>query len=361
MSARGETGEKQRFVVLDGMRGLAALAVITDHVSSPLMDALIPGRYLAVDFFFILSGFVLAHVYGERLGAGMSMRDFMRVRLIRLYPLYFAGIVLGGALALLYAIKGWGEGTLAHVAASFAFALPMLPAPPALSIWPDAPFPLDGPAWSLFFELFVNAVFVAVFLWLTPRRTLLIAVAAGLLLIPSVFLLTTRLDAGFAWSNFIGGFPHVTYAFFAGVFIYQMRARWRLPVLPAWAAFAGLIAIFAVPAPAYGFTRSLYDLAAAFILCPALVALSADSKISGRALCISAFLGAMSYGVYILHVPIWGWLRVALDALAPDGVLPGVVNVALTAALAIAATAFLTRVYDVPVRRMLSRRSAAPA
>ncbi|WP_395645016.1 acyltransferase family protein [Terricaulis sp.] len=361
MSAHLESGAKQRFAVLDGMRGLAALAVISDHVSSPLMDALIPGRYLAVDFFFILSGFVLTHVYADRLAAGMGALKFMRVRLIRLYPLYLAGILLGGALALLYAIKGWGEGTIAQVASSFLFALPLSPAPPALSIWPDAPFPLDGPAWSLFFELFINGAFALIFLWLTPLRTVLIALAAGLLLIPSVFLLTSRLDAGFAWSNFLGGFPHVAYAFFAGVFIYQMRSRVRLPVLPPWAAFLGLIAVFAAPVPAYGVARSFYDLAAAFVLCPALVALSADSKISGRVLRVSAFLGAMSYGVYILHVPIWGWLRLATDMVAPDGAVPGVVNVALTAAIALGATAVLTRVYDVPVRRMLMRRSPAAA
>lgn len=345
--------------MLDGMRGLAALAVISDHVPSPLMDALIPGRYLAVDFFFILSGFVLAHVYGARLSAGMSVREFLRVRLIRLYPLYLAGIVLGAALAFLYVLKGWGEGTLAHVAASFLVALTMLPAPPALSIWPDAPFPLDGPSWSLFFELFINVVFGAIVLRLTPRRLLTIVLAAALLLIPSVFLLTSRLDAGFAWSNFIGGFPHVTYAFFVGVFIHHVRARWRLPALPAWAAYLGLLAVFAAPVPAYGVARSCYDLAAAFILCPALVAFSVNSKISGRALSVSAFAGAMSYGVYILHVPIWGWLRVVLEYVAPGDPVPGVVKVALTALLAIAATAFLTRVYDGPMRRLLSRRSAA--
>lgn len=359
MSAMPNPKRGERFAVLDGMRGLAALAVISDHVQSPLLDLLIPGRYLAVDFFFILSGFVLAHAYGDRLRAGMGVRKFLRVRLIRLYPLYLAGVVIGGALALLYAVKGWGEGTLAHVASSFLFALAMIPAPPALSIWPDAPFPLDGPSWSLFFELVINGLFAAIILKLTPRRVLAIVLAAALLLIPSVFLMTSRLDAGFAWSNFIGGFPHVTYAFFMGVFICEMRDRWRLPAAPAWLAYLGLFAVFAAPVPAYGVARSFYDLAAAFVLCPALVAFGAGAKVNGHALRFSTFAGAMSYGVYILHVPIWGWLRVVLEFAAPGVAIPGIAKVALTAIVAIAATALLTRVYDVPVRRLLSRRAAA--
>ena len=163
---------KERFVVLDGMRGVAALAVIIDHVASPLMQTLIPGRYLAVDFFFVLSGFVLAHVYLTRLAEGrMSPGAFLRVRAIRFAPLYLAAFALGAALALLYALRGWHEHTLPHVATSALFGVFMLPTPPPLSIWPDAPFPLNGPTWSLFFELAVNAVFALVALrWLTPPK-----------------------------------------------------------------------------------------------------------------------------------------------------------------------------------------------
>jgi peptidoglycan/LPS O-acetylase OafA/YrhL len=348
---------KERFVVLDGMRGLAALAVICDHVPSPFMTGLFSGRYLAVDFFFILSGFVLSHVYSSRLASGMTTLEFMRVRVVRLYPLYLVGILIGAGLALVYAVKGWSGAPAEHVFTSLTFALFMLPCPPALSIWPDAPFPLDGPSWSLFFELFINIVFALIFRWLTPMRTALIAIAGGLALIPCVFLLGGQLDGGYAWSNFIGGFAHVTFAFFAGVWIYQMRGRWKLPVLPAWAAYLGLLAVFA--APVQGVARSFFDLAAAFILCPALVACSADTRVGGGLLRVSAFVGAMSYGVYILHVPLWGGLRLAVEHFSHD--MPGVVNVALTAAVALAITAILTVVYDVPVRRLLSRRRSAAA
>lgn len=353
--------DKQRFVVLDGMRGIAALAVITDHVASPLMQTLVPGRYLAVDFFFVLSGFVLAHVYGKRLASGaLSGAGFMRVRAIRFFPLYLISVALGAALAYLYAIKGWEAHTLSSVTSSALFGIFMLPTPPALSVWADAPFPLNGPTWSLFFELAINIVFAAMAArWLRPRVTGAIALVAGLIYIPTVFYYGQS-DAGFAWSNFAGGFPRVTFMFFTGVWLYQMRGGWRVPVLPAWAAYAALAAV--LMAPAQGIWRPVFDLTAAWVIFPGLVLLAAETPVRGTVRAMSAFVGLVSYGVYVLHVPIWGWLRLVLERFGGTEALPGVANVALVAAVSIAAAAALNAVYDVPLRRRLSgkaRRAAA--
>lgn len=347
---------KHRYVVLDGMRGLAALAVITDHVPSPLMMNLLPGRYLAVDFFFVLSGFVLAYAYGAALGSGLTPVRFMRLRLIRLYPLYLAGTLIGAAFFALSALKGWGEATLMSVATSLAAALTFLPTPPALSIWPDAPYPLDGPAWSLFFELFVNAVLALVALrGITRGVCIAIMAVAGLWLVPTAFAFG-QLDGGFAWSNFIAGFPRVLYGFFAGVLLYLMHERARAPALPAWACYLALFAIFAVPAA--GQWRAAYDLVVVLILFPGLVWLSAGAQVQGAALKLSAFVGAMSYGVYILHVPLWHWLELGLQRAGLDAALPGVAKVALAGVAALAAAAILQRVYDAPLRRFLSGRGA---
>ncbi|MBC7769861.1 MAG: acyltransferase [Phycisphaerales bacterium] len=342
---------KERFAVLDGMRGLAALAVITDHVPSALMTSLLPGRYLAVDFFFVLSGFVLAHVYGERLRTGMSFSAFMRVRAVRLWPLYLAGTLIGAALALLYVIRGWNEASPLQVGTSLLFALFLLPCPPSLSIWPNAPYPLNGPAWSLFFEMFVNAIFALVARWLSPVLCLGVMAVSGILLVLSAFSFG-QLDGGFAWSNFIVGFPRVTFGFFTGVWLYLVRAHERVPALPTWAAYIALAAVFMIPGE--GLVRSFVDLIAALILFPALVAFCANSRAKGAVLWLSTLIGALSYGVYILHVPLWGWLNLVLERLGI--VLPGIVNVLLAAAAALAIAALLDKVYDRPLRRRLSRK-----
>lgn len=349
--------EKERFVVLDGMRGLAALAVITDHVHSPFMEALLPGRYLAVDFFFVLSGFVIAHAYAQRLAGGMSAMAFMRARVFRLYPLYLLGAVAGAALFMVHALKGWGDPTVPLVLTSFAFALTMLPCLPAFSFWPDAPYPLNGPSWSLFFELFINAVFAVVARWVTPAICLVFMGVGAIALVPVAFHFG-QLDGGFAWSNFIAGFPRVTFGFFAGVFVYQTRDRWRFPALPAWSAYLMLFAIFA--APALGFWRTVFDLAAVLVLFPLLVALSAGSRVKGLGFKTSAFIGTMSYGVYVLHVPLWGWLQLVLQSLGVEASLPGLAKVALAGLAALMAAWVAHRLYDVPLRRALSRMSQPP-
>ena len=362
--ASTEIAERDRFVVLDGMRGLAALAVITDHVPSEIMAALLPGRYLAVDFFFVLSGFVLAHVYGERLARGMSLLSFMRVRVIRLYPLYLAAVLISVAMSVIVAIKGWEPYALWQVFSSLVFALLLIPCPPSLSLWPDAPFPLVGPSWSLFFELVINAVYALVGRFVTPVLCVGFMVTGGVTLV--VASISGWDIGGFAWSNILGGVPRVMFGFFAGVWLYQMRAHWRAPALPVWAAFAILFAAMAMPAPQG--LRPYWDLIAIILIFPPLVAMSANTRVKGGVLEVCAFVGMVSYGVYILHVPLIAWVRLTLQHFGLFDQMPGVALVALVAVVAVGVTAVLHVVYDVPVRRFLSRKkerksreSAGPA
>lgn len=352
-----DTAYRERFVVLDGMRGLAALAVVTDHIDSPFLTALIPGRYLAVDFFFVLSGFVLAHVYAQRLAGGMSALEFMRVRLIRLYPLYVFGLAAGVLLAALLVLRGWSDVSWAQIGATAGLGLFMLPTPTAISTSPYVIYPFDPPAWSLFFELVVNAAFALVFLRLGPRMMALIIAVSAIVLVWSGFHYE-RLHGGFSWENFAGGFPRVFFGFFVGVALHRLHLKRALPALPAWAAFLILLVVFAVPAT--GLARAWFDLAAAMIFFPALVALCARSPGEGALARGMGWLGLMSYGVYILHVPIRDWLDVALTVLHLN-TLPGVVMALLVGGLAITATAVLDRVYDRPLRRWLTRRRNAAA
>lgn len=343
MAVKGaETG---RLVVLDGLRGLAALCVVADHIDAGFITAALPGRYLAVDFFFVLSGFVLSHVYGARLAAGMGVIDFMRVRLIRLYPLYLVGLLVGFSLSLVQVIR-WGMHPAETLALPFALNLFMLPSFSGLT------FPFDPPAWSLFFELVVNVAFVALFLRLTPR-VLWSIVAMGALGLAVSALYFDKLDGGWVPENFLLGFPRVFFGFFAGVLIHRASQRLRWPALPSWAAYVLLLALLAVPA--FGANRAWTDLAVIVIGCPALVAASIGASGAGALERAFGWLGAMSYGVYILHVPIIAWLSAALRVLAPTLEVAGLAFFALVAALALAAAALLDRLYDRPVRAWLTR------
>src|SRR5690242_20549587 len=95
---------RQHFPALDGLRGVAALAVVVFHFMEMVIgnysQLFIGHGWLAVDFFFCLSGFVIGYAYDDRIGA-MGLRKFARVRLIRLHPMVVFGSVLG--LVALYA------------------------------------------------------------------------------------------------------------------------------------------------------------------------------------------------------------------------------------------------------------------
>ena len=148
---------KQHYDILDGLRGVAALLVIVYHVFECFGWTPVPHGYLAVDFFFVLSGFVIGYAYDSRWSEGLSVGHFFKRRLIRLHPMVIMGTLIGAVCFFLQGSVRW-DGS--HVSAGWvmvAMLLGML----MLPLWPGAAadvrgngelFPLNGPSWSLFFE-----------------------------------------------------------------------------------------------------------------------------------------------------------------------------------------------------------------
>jgi peptidoglycan/LPS O-acetylase OafA/YrhL len=163
------------------MRGVAALAVLVVHDPGFLLPVVMPSAYLAVNFFFFLSGFIIAHAYEARLFAGLSWRQVMRDRIARLYPLYLLGIFVGFlSAAVALALGGGTLETLSGIVLAFFSGLTFLPLPtmhetPVL-------FPLNSPGWSLFFEVVVNVIYALLLPWLTTWR--LIALVACMAAFP---------------------------------------------------------------------------------------------------------------------------------------------------------------------------------
>lgn len=339
-----------RFLTLDGLRGLAAFAVISDHVPSGAWLSL-PGRYLSVDFFWVLSGFVLAHAYGERLRGGLSVFSFMKMRLVRLYPLYLIGFLLGLSVMMVGALKGWGPAPGEALSVAF-FGVLFLPMPPPIDAWTGGDlYPANNPSWTLFYELVANLVYAVIARFLSWR------VLAGILIVSGVATAITVsqshvLGAGFQWAEWWVASPRVIYCFFAGVFLFELGRKVRLPTIPAWAAFLVFLAIIIAPVPEAW--RRCYDAAAAVVLLPGLVMLASGSKVSGVAARACAWAGLLSYGVYMLHVPIYKLLMLAFARIA---FVPSDYFI-IVMPLAALAAALATWFYDAPVRGWLGRRAA---
>ena len=348
-------GGGDRFVLLDGLRGVAAFAVILDHVPGGWLGDLVPGRYLSVDFFFVLSGFVMAHAYGRRLESGWSPMAFMKARVIRLYPMYLAGLAIGLGLSLLGLMRGWVGPGWSDVITVTAFSLLFLPTPPMMvNFGAGELYPFNGPAWSLFFELVANVVYAVVARFLNWR---VLGVILALGAVAVAFTVSRHAGVGgpgWLWEHLDAGLARVMFDFFAGVAIYRLRGQVKLPALPWWLAALAFVAVIAAPVPADW--RAVYDIAASLVIMPVLVMLACGSAVSGAVARVCSFLGLMSYGVYVLHVPLFSVLGVVAAVLhvqLPEGPLLAAM-VALLAGLAAWVGHY---VYDQPLRTWLSGRA----
>lgn len=335
-----------RYRTLDGMRGIAAVIVMLGHGVVLLQPMRLPHVWLAVDLFFVLSGFVLARVYEERLAGGMTVRAFMAQRYLRLYPLFAAGMLLGIASATIALLLHRGTLPAGAIAVAGVTGLLMLPSP-TWAATADV-MPLDMPGWSLFFELAVNLVWAAG--WRRWGRLLpwllCPASAAGLLWI----YMQGGGFGGSDWQTFLAGFPRVGFSFFAGVLIGRHLPRWRLRSDWAWVLALLLVPLFWLRAG----DQVLADLLFALFASPALVAAGAliEPRRGARAM---ELLGAASYPIYVLHVPLLSLLVRAQRVFDQDGRLGAPWSGMLACLLIIVAALLLERLYDRPVRRRVAR------
>ena len=291
-------------MALDGLRGIAAIAVAIGH----LFPGLFPNTALAVDFFFMLSGFVLVHAFDRRLEDGMTFLEFLSLRCIRLFPMIVFGTVLGALAASTYV------GLLG------AFLIPL--SGPIM-------YPLNPPAWSLLFEM-IGSILIGIRLWQRSRvgAAILLGISA-LALIVAIFH-RGSIDAGWALGSFHYGMVRVMFGFSAGAMLYRFWPRWKVPN-PLILTLLILALLMPVASPAY-------QLGIALILFPWLLVIAANAP-SFRG---AKTLGDLSYPLYIVHVPVFLILAAAWRPLQ------------MFAAIAVAMLA--VRYYDEPVRRWLTRK-----
>jgi peptidoglycan/LPS O-acetylase OafA/YrhL len=341
---------KERFLVLDGLRGVAAIAVILFHrrwwaPSGHLLDH----AYLAVDFFFVLSGFVLAHAYGDRLRAGMRFIDFAKTRAIRLYPLLMLGAAIGLSYVALKEIRH-GDGldwSFALVALCAALAIPSPP-----TRFSSQPFAINGPEWSLFFELVVNAAYA---LWarrLTDARLTILLIASFVWLAISIYG-HGNLKIGNTYDSFWGGVPRTLFSFAVGTLIYTVHQKLpRLPIpAPTLVLGGALVAVFCPNSDSI-VPDALYDAVCVAIILPFIVLLGAISDI-GNDKRLAEGLGVISYPVYILHVPLLNFYEIAATKL---GIALSERSLLIAAAAIVSICAIVSKLYDEPMRRAILRR-----
>jgi peptidoglycan/LPS O-acetylase OafA/YrhL len=330
-----------RLLTLDALRGIAAILVVAYHAFGP-DSGFLPGGYFAVDFFFILSGLVIARAYESRLTQGMRFGDFMKARLIRLYPLFALGLILDTVRNLaLNAIGKKIEITSSDIAMSFAREIFLFPSSEKFELL----FRINPPAWSLFMEISVNAIFAVVLVRL--RLTILIGVAAATFTIFTISaILTGTFDLGSTWQTALPGVFRTIFGFIVGIIISRLpsqrpRQSWLVPAL------AGVL-LGAMLLPS-SLAREAVCIG---ILMPALVFFGSKINPPTSLQKISNLLGEASYPMYAIHWP----LLFAFQSVGRVLKLPIPLANGLIVVLIVLAGIAASRIFEIPVRRILNKR-----
>ncbi|KCZ96818.1 acyltransferase family protein, partial [Hyphomonas oceanitis] len=235
------------------------------------------------------------------------------------------------------------------------FGITFLPCPPLFDWTSNAPFPFDAPAWSLFFELIANLL-LACFAFLRRPRSLLLFLPIAAISLIYFTLQSNTFDMGWNYETFPGGAARLAYGFFIGVLIYNIWVRGYRWHLPAVAAFVLLFFVATGAALFDGTARLAWDLSMQLLCIPLIVALAANASASGNFARLCSVLGDLSYGIYMLHIPILVALRLTTNHIFGENQISGLAMTLMVATLATIAAAIVHHAYDLPLRAKLTRR-----
>ena len=372
---------KPHFALLDGLRGVAALAVLWYHVNEGFAfaeatngagDGIIRTfnhGYLAVDFFFLLSGFVIAYAYDDRWAKGLTIGNFLKRRLIRLHPMLIAGAIIGAITFFLQGSVTWSGTSVSTATVLLCLTLTFFffPAYPgaAYEVRGNGElFPLNGPFWSLFFEYIGNILYA---LLLRRISTKVLALLVSLLGITFIWFATSNVSTygsiGVGWTldtvNFLGGSLRMLFPFTLGMLL--SRTFTPRPVRGAfWLCTAMLLALFAVPyieALQPLCMNGVFEMTCIMLIFPAIVLLAASSNaVSPTTERTATLLGNLSYPLYTVHYPLMYLFYAGLIANEQYtfGDAPWQSLAVMAGSILIAFV--LMKWYDTPVRKWLTSR-----
>ena len=368
MTKSEKSTTQPHFEILDGLRGVAAVMVVAFHILETFTDGnhlaqIINHGYLAVDFFYVLSGFVIGYAYDNRWSSGLTLGDFFKRRLVRLHPMIVVGTLVGlafyffGASSLFPLI---GKASFGQMAVAVLMGLLLLPMPPALDVrgWQEM-FPLNGPMWTLFYEYVANILYALFFRKLSNTVLAMLAFFAACALVQFATSNATG-DLIGGWSvepaQLRVGLMRLFYPFLAGLLLSRL-VQPRHFTGSFWISGLLLAAVLAFPRIGGDdnlWQNGLYDALSVIILFPLVVFIGASGTVMGAfSQRFYRFLGEISYPIYIVHYPLiyvfTAWVVDGHRTLAttwPVGLVVFVASIGLAY--------FFLKVYDLPVRRWLA-------
>lgn len=331
--------------------------------------------YLAVDFFFVLSGFVVGYAYDDRWHQ-MSTWSFFKRRLIRLHPMVVLGTLIGTLFFYFGSCEAFpmiGETPWYRLLLVMLIALTIIPVPRGLDIrgWGETN-PLVGPVWSLQLEYLANILYAFFF-----RRLSRKALACWVVLFACLTLtLCLNIDVtgflkerDFAAYTVVGGWSltpdqiqigltRLLYPFFCGLLLSRTGKHISVKNGFGWCALL-IVVLLSMPYVSIGGHKvynGIYEAACILLLFPLIVAMGAGSQVTGRTSALNKLLGELSYPLYLVHYPLVYMQMAWADN---NKHLPVSAHVAVSVSVFVLAVllAYASyRVYDLPVRAWLRRK-----
>lgn len=345
---------KQHFEILDGLRGIAAIAVVVFHFMeiaiTDYSKNFIAHGFLAVDFFFCLSGFVIAYAYDSRADQ-IGFKPFFKLRLIRLHPLVIIGSILGLLTFLFdpfsdfFPIYGLGKTLLIFLASVFLIPYPSMPER-YFNL-----FCLNAPSWSLFWEYIANILYIFVLHKLSNKVLMVLAVLAALI-ICYVASKSGNLAGGWGGPNFADGGARVFFSFIMGMLIY--RCNWIIKNKLGFVSM-GLLLLISFLLPYSDKLNWLIEPIVVLLYYPLLVSLGAGAVLSDRFKKVAKLSGDISYPLYMTHYPfVWIFLTYVAVVKPAMSVLWVVIPASVVALIIFA---YLIMIYvDEPLRNYLKKK-----
>lgn len=357
---------KPHYNILDGLRGVAALIVVWFHIfeayATSHIDQNLNHGYLAVDFFFILSGFVIAYAYDDRWKT-MTIKNFIKRRLIRLHPMVVIGAIIGAIMFYFQGCSVWDVSKVSMTMLIIATLMNvcLIPATPAMEIrGVTEMFPLNGPSWSLFYE-YIGSILYALFIHRLSTKALswLVLLTGCGLAAFSIWGPYGDICAGFSLTgeNIVGGSLRLLFSFSAGLLLFRIFKPIQIKGA-FWICSLAITVLLVIPrigGSEYLWMNGLYDTICFAVVFPLIVFLGASGKTTDQVTTrICKFLGDISYPLYMVHYPFiylyYAWVK--NDQLTFIQSLPG----ALALFFGSIALAYVClKLYDEPVRNFLTK------
>lgn len=370
---------KPRYEILDGLRGVASMMVVAYHLfetysHDPLHQILNHG-YLAVDFFFVLSGFVIGYAYDDRWNK-MTLKDFFKRRLVRLHPMVIMGTLLGALLFYFGDCSAFpliSETPWWKMLILFLLGCTMLPAITSWDIrgWAETNS-LNGPTWSLMLEYIANILYALFIRHFSKTLLTIFVIGTAFLTID----LTMNLDVFNIFSanrsaayTVIGGWSitpdqiyigisRLLYPFFMGLLLSRINKLIKIKRGFWWCS---VLIIVMLAMPRLGGQENMwmngaYEAFCILLICPLIVAMGAGSDIKGKkSVAICTFLGEISYPLYITHFPLI-YMQIAWANSHPDAPLGTIICLSVSIFILSIGLAYASlKLYDIPVRECLRK------